>query len=342
MVDVGVFDWVDYSDREPPTRIFGERLGLAALADELGFTTYHVAEHHFTPLGGAPSPSVWLAAVARETSRIRLGPLVYLLPLYDPLRLLAEIAMIDHLSNGRMELGVGRGVSPYELGYYGMDPTRSREVLEETVEILVKGFTEDRLFHEGRTRPSYDGVPMELRPLQQPYPPLWHATSSPDGLAWAGRHGMNLMGLGPAALFGQAVAGYREAQAAHSDDAERFNAHVAEPRMGMMRQVIVADTDEDAEKILRAMFDQWQHSFVKLWLANDDEPHAVGIPTIEGFKGAGALICGSPETVRHGLAATIEEGGLNYLAVAFAWGSIAAEQTERSMRLFADEVRPHL
>jgi alkanesulfonate monooxygenase SsuD/methylene tetrahydromethanopterin reductase-like flavin-dependent oxidoreductase (luciferase family) len=68
MVDIGVFDWVDFSDKTPPTQLYGERLALTALADELGFARYHVAEHHFTPLGGAPSPSVWLAAVARETS----------------------------------------------------------------------------------------------------------------------------------------------------------------------------------------------------------------------------------------------------------------------------------
>lgn len=342
MTNVGVFDWVDFSDKESPTRLFGERLALAALADELGFATYHVAEHHFTPLGGAPSPSVWLAAVARETSRIRLGPLVYLLPLYEPLRLIEEIAMIDHLSNGRLELGVGRGVSPYELGHYGIDPTRSREVFEETMEVLVKGFTNDVLSHDGRACSSYDRVPVEMHPLQQPYPPLWHATSSPEGLAWAGAHGMNLMGLGPASLFGEAAAVYRETFEAHRNDPGRYNAHVSEPRIGMMRQVVIAETDAEAERLLIDTFDQWQHSFVKLWRANNDTPTAVGIPTIDGFRGAGALICGSPETVRAGLATTIDEGSLNYLAVAFAWGSIAHDDVDRSMRLFAHEVLPHL
>jgi alkanesulfonate monooxygenase SsuD/methylene tetrahydromethanopterin reductase-like flavin-dependent oxidoreductase (luciferase family) len=263
------------------------------------------------------------------------------LPLYDPLRLLEEIAMVDHLSNGRLDLGVGRGVSPYELGFFGADPETSRAVFEETLEILVKGFTNDNLTHVGTTRPSYDGVPMELRPLQQPYPPLWHATTSPEGLAWAATHGMNLMGLGPASLFGESVASYRQALAVNRDNPGRFNAHVTDPTIGMMRQVIIAGTDAEAEKLLASTFDQWQHSFVKLWLANDDAPKS-GIPTIDGFRGSGALVCGSPETVRQGLANSLEEGDLNYLAITFAWGSISHDDVERSMRLFADEVMPHL
>ncbi|MDH4144331.1 MAG: LLM class flavin-dependent oxidoreductase [Acidimicrobiia bacterium] len=341
-MDIGVFDWVDFSDEAPPTARFEERLSLAALADDLGYAVYHVAEHHFTPLGGAPSPSVWLAALARETSRIRLGPLVYLLPLYNPLRLISEIAMIDHLSGGRMELGVGRGVSPYELGYYGVSPANSRELFEETLEVVVKGLSNPVLHHEGRLLPSLDGVPMELHTLQQPYPPLWHATSSPEGVAWAARHGLNLMGLGPASFFGQAVAQYHTIRAEHAGDPARYNAHVAAPRIGMMRQVIVADTDAEAERLLEGTFGAWQHAFVKLWVANDDAPVAVGIPTIEAFRGVGALIVGSPDTVLAGIRATIDEGGLNYLACSFSWGSIARDDAARSMRLFAEEVMPRL
>jgi len=181
---------------------------------------------------------------------------------------------------------------------------------------------------------------MELRPLQQPYPPIWHATSSPEGIAWAARHGLHLMGLGPAALFGQAVEGYWSDYERHRDDAGRFNAHVPEPTIGMMRQIVVAETDAEAEAILAGMFDRWQHSFVKLWLANDDEPRAVGMPTIAKFRSVKALMCGSPETVRAELATTLEEGRLNYVALAFAWGSISHDDAARSMRLFAEEVMP--
>jgi alkanesulfonate monooxygenase SsuD/methylene tetrahydromethanopterin reductase-like flavin-dependent oxidoreductase (luciferase family) len=341
MGNFGVFDWVDATEEAPSTRLYADRLELAALADDLGFSTYHVAEHHFTPLGGAQSPSVWLAAVARETHSIRIGPLVYLLPLYDPLRLIGEVAMLDHLSNGRLELGVGRGVSPWELGYHGVDAATSRALFEEMLEVLIKGLTSGHLSHEGRMLRSYDQVPMELGPVQKPYPPLWHATSSPEGINWAARHGLNLMGLGPAALFGRAVDTFRREVSQHRADVGRYNAHVAEPKVGMMRQIVVADTDADAQRMAEEAFPRWKHSFTKLWLAHNDVPVAVGIPSIAAFQSVGALIVGAPDTVQAAVSKLLSEGKLNYSAFAFAWGSLAKEDAARSMRLFASEVMPH-
>src|SRR5581483_10355169 len=113
---------------------------------------------------------VFLAAAAQRTSRIRLGPLVYLLPLYNPLRLLEEICMLDQLSGGRLELGVGRGISPYELGYFGVDPAKTRALFDEALAIILAGLTRERLTYHGRYH-HFDDVPIELRPLQRPYPP---------------------------------------------------------------------------------------------------------------------------------------------------------------------------
>ena len=110
----------------PLDRFYADRLRLVEAYDRAGFYGYHVAEHHATPLGVAPSPGVWLAAVAQRTKRLRFGPLVYLLPLYHPLKLLEEICMLDQMSGGRMLLGVGRGISPIELRYYGIDPDARR------------------------------------------------------------------------------------------------------------------------------------------------------------------------------------------------------------------------
>ncbi len=129
----GTFVWVDDADR-PLHQLYDDHLHLAGRADELGFFGYHLAEHHNTTLGMAPSPNVFLAAVARETTRIRLGPLVYLVPLYRTQRLVEEICMLDHLSHGRLELGVGRGVSPWELGHNGVDANRSRELFLDALD----------------------------------------------------------------------------------------------------------------------------------------------------------------------------------------------------------------
>src|SRR5512132_315765 len=124
-VEFGMFDWIDRRQQAPLGQLYEDRLRLLQAADAAGFFCYHLAEHHATPLGMAPSPSLFLTAAAQRTTHIRLGPLVYLLPLYDPLRLIEEVCMLDNLSNGRLELGVGRGVSPYELGYFGVDPART-------------------------------------------------------------------------------------------------------------------------------------------------------------------------------------------------------------------------
>src|SRR5258708_61556 len=107
---VGLFDHVERSDRPLATQ-FDERLKFAVAAEAAGIYCLHVAEHHGTPLNMVPVPGVYLGAVARATTRMRLGPLVYLLPLYSPLRLIEEICMLDHLSRGRLDIGVGRGGS---------------------------------------------------------------------------------------------------------------------------------------------------------------------------------------------------------------------------------------
>ncbi len=139
-VDFGLFDWIDRG-KAPLHQLYEERLQFLEAADALGFFCYHLAEHHATPLGMAPSPALFLAAAAQRTKRIRLGPLVYLLPLYNPLRLVEEVCMLDQLSGGRLELGVGRGVSPYELAYFGVDADGTRPIFDEALAVLIAGLT---------------------------------------------------------------------------------------------------------------------------------------------------------------------------------------------------------
>ncbi len=148
-VEFGLWDWIDRR-AAPLDRIYEERLQLLEYADGAGFYCYQLAEHHATPLGLAPSPSLFLSAAAQRTRRLRLGPLVYLLPLYHPLRLLEEICMLDQISGGRLELGVGRGISPYELGFFAVDPQESRAIFLEALEVILRGLTSQRLTHQGK------------------------------------------------------------------------------------------------------------------------------------------------------------------------------------------------
>ena len=129
-MQVGLFDHISHGER-PLAQLFDERLEFIKACDEAGFYCLHLAEHHATPLNMVPVPGVFLGAAARMTKRIRLGPLVYLLPLYSPLRLAEEIAMLDHLSHGRLDVGVGRGVSPFELKYHKIDHAQSRDIFND-------------------------------------------------------------------------------------------------------------------------------------------------------------------------------------------------------------------
>jgi alkanesulfonate monooxygenase SsuD/methylene tetrahydromethanopterin reductase-like flavin-dependent oxidoreductase (luciferase family) len=336
-VAFGMFDWIDRG-KAPMHQLYAERLQLVEAADAAGFFCYHLAEHHATPLGMAPSPALFLSAAAQRTQRIRLGPLVYLLPLYNPLRLIEEVCMLDHLSGGRLELGVGRGVSPYELGYFGVDAARTRAIFDETVAILVAGMTNERLTFAGQYY-RYHDVPMELHPLQQPYPPLWYPTHNPESVEYAAKHGYNFAGIGPAAHVHQLVDTYWTTWKAHRHEPDRLNGHVAEPKVGVMRQVFVADTDAEALAAARSAHSDWYHSITKLW--HDHHDHSVdGLFAWDTAVQSQSLIFGSPTRVREQVAQLLEVSGCNYVICSFAWGTFSHEQTLRSLRLFTQEVMP--
>jgi alkanesulfonate monooxygenase SsuD/methylene tetrahydromethanopterin reductase-like flavin-dependent oxidoreductase (luciferase family) len=336
-VAFGLFDWIDRGTA-PLQQLYEERLQLLEVADAAGFFCYHLAEHHATPLGMAPSPALFLAAAAQRTRRIRLGPLVYILPLYNPLRLIEEVCMLDHLSGGRLELGVGRGVTPYELGYFGVDAAGTRALFDEVLTILLTGMTHERLTFAG-THYQYHDVPMELHPVQQPYPPLWYPTHNPESVGYAARHGYHFVGLGPAAVVRQHVDAYWQTWETHRHDPGRLNGHVAAPKMGILRQVYVADTDAEAVATARAAHAHWYRSITKLWHDHDD--HSVdGLFAWETATQYETILCGTPARVRDQMARLLEVSGCTYVLGAFAWGTLSQAQALRSLRLFAEEVMP--
>src|ERR1700752_5259402 len=148
-MEFGVFDHLDRTGQALPD-FYEHRLKIAEAYDRAGFYAYHIAEHHSTPLGMAPSPNVFLAAVAQRTKRLRFGPLVFVLPLYHPVRLIAEICMLDQMSRGRLELSFGRGASPIELEYFGADPAQAQDVYNEAVEVIMHGLTHRTLTFHGK------------------------------------------------------------------------------------------------------------------------------------------------------------------------------------------------
>jgi alkanesulfonate monooxygenase SsuD/methylene tetrahydromethanopterin reductase-like flavin-dependent oxidoreductase (luciferase family) len=340
-VRFGIFDWLDERRPLDLATLYEERLQVLEFADRAGFEYYHLAEHHWTPLNMAPSPSLFLAAVAQRTRRLRLGPMVYILPLYHPLRLVEEICMLDHLSHGRLELGVGRGVSPYELDPFGVQLEETRAIFDEALAVVVQGLATGAIDHEGRYF-TFRDVRAVLRPHQRPYPPLWYPTNYPTSVPWIGQHGFSTMfgSLFPSLpAVREQFEIYHRQRAEHAAAPDRLNAHVADPCYGIVRHVYVADTDAQAVQEARAAYAEFAHSFAYLWNLHGNPRHA-SRGDWDTFVEQGGIYVGSPATVRARLRDALDTTGANYFAGAFAFGSLTAEQTLRSLRLFADQVIP--
>jgi alkanesulfonate monooxygenase SsuD/methylene tetrahydromethanopterin reductase-like flavin-dependent oxidoreductase (luciferase family) len=256
-LEFGIFDHVD-DNGVPLADLFETRLKLTEQYDRAGFRSYHIAEHHSTPLGFAPSPSVFLAAVAQRTKRLRFGPLLYVTPMYHPLRVAEEVVMLDHMSRGRLELGLGRGVSPIELAGYGIELEKTPEINREATEVILKALTNDLLDHDGKYY-HFKNVRIAARPLQQPHPPLWFAPIEPSRAADAARLNGHMVTLVPDPGVKVLTEAYRAAWQAAG------NAGAAMPLMGMFRHVVVAETDAKALDIARPAYRQWRHHMAFLW-----------------------------------------------------------------------------
>ena len=340
-VRFGIFDWLD--ERRPLDlgTLYEDRLKVLEYADTAGFYCYHLAEHHWTPLCMAPSPNLFLAAAAQRTRRIRLGPMVYVLPLYQPLRLIEEICMLDHLSGGRLEIGVGRGVSPYEMGPFHVPMDETRAIFEEVLAIVTQGLATGEVNYEGRYF-SFKDVRAVHRPHQRPYPPLWFPTNYAHSVPWLAREGFSTMfGFLFASLpeTGKQFELYQQLQAEHRNDPNRLNGHVADPLYGITRHVYVAETDEQAFQEARAAYAEFHSSFGYLWELHGSDRH-----TRRGdwdqFYEQGGIFVGSPATVRARVQEALELTGANYFCGAFCFGNLTPEQSIRSLRLFAEEVMP--
>jgi alkanesulfonate monooxygenase SsuD/methylene tetrahydromethanopterin reductase-like flavin-dependent oxidoreductase (luciferase family) len=342
---VGLFDHVERSDR-PLATLYDERLRFVAQADEAGFYCYHVAEHHCTPLNMVPAPGIYLGAVARATKQIRVGPLVYLLPLASPLRMVEEICMLDHLSHGRLEVGVGRGVSPFELNYNKVDHAESRDIFIDAFHCISAALANEQFSYSGKYF-TYENVPMPLRPFQQPHPPFWYGSSNTIGAGWAGEHGMHFTANGPTTAAKVNIAAFKEALAKRGGPAVAKPEFSNNTAVGVLRHIVVAETDAEAERIAKPAFDY--HLASLNWLrtmhGSADFTTRLNVQrgqTFEECVAAGMAIVGSPAKVRAEIERQAKELGVNYLLTYLFFGTMSFADAQRSLALFAKEVMPKI
>jgi alkanesulfonate monooxygenase SsuD/methylene tetrahydromethanopterin reductase-like flavin-dependent oxidoreductase (luciferase family) len=345
---VGLFDHVERSDR-PLAQIYDERLEFVVAADAAGFYCAHVAEHHCTPLNMVPAPSIYLGILARMTKQIHLGPLVYLLPLYSPLRLAEEICMLDHLSRGRLEVGVGRGVSPYELNFHKVDHDESREIFIDALACLEAGLSHERFSHQGKYF-NYTDVPMPMRPYQTPHPPFWYGSSNTVGSTWAGEKGLHFTANGPTAAAKINIAAFAEALA------KRGGAQMPKPEfasgaaIGALRHIVVAETDAEARRIAKPAFEYHLASLNHLRNAAASAGGADLTTRLNVRRGTtfeecienGMVIVGKPDTVYAEIERQTPELGINYLLAYLFFGTLSYADAKRSLDLFSAEIMPRL
>ena len=333
-MEFGVFDHLDRSSLALKD-YYEERLKLIEAYDRAGFYAYHVAEHHSTPLGMAPSPSVFLSAVAQRTRRLRFGPRVYALPLHHPLRLIEEICMLDQMSGGRLEIGFGRGSSPIEIGLYGQNPAEAQRIYAEALDLILQGLSERTLNFQGEFF-SYDNVPMELEPLQKPHPPLWYGVHSPESAERAARRGLNIVSLDSAHKTRGFADRYCEVWRETRGDTHGM------PKIGLGRFIVLADSDKEALDIARRAYPKWRRSFYHLFKLRGGAPIHNRPPDFNQLTEAGLGIAGTPETVGTFLRSQLSDSGANYLIGQFAFGDLSLSESLRSVELFTRHVMPIL
>jgi len=330
----GIFDWIEAS-RRPPAEVYAHKLELAAAADRAGFHGYFIAEHHGTPLSIDGSPSVMLSALLQRTQRLRAGALTFCLPWHDPYRLYSEVCMLDHMSGGRLELGVGRGVSPIESRIFGLHSIdESREKYRASLDLFFE-FSRHNIVR-------YRGADLELhlKPLQKPWPPLWFPSSNSESIAFTARHGYHTAFLGRLADCKPHFERYRELWARHRDDPGRHNAHVDSPFLAKTQHLVIADSDAEAERLGLEAYATWAGHIHHLTRKH-------GRPNVHRTEPFGAdstqpLIAGAPARVTEKLKEMLRITSANYLLCIFSFGDLAPEHAMRSLELFSSDVKPKL
>jgi alkanesulfonate monooxygenase SsuD/methylene tetrahydromethanopterin reductase-like flavin-dependent oxidoreductase (luciferase family) len=331
-VRFGIFDWIEASSR-PPAEVYEHKLELAAAAERAGFHGFFIAEHHGTPLSIDGSPTALLSAIFQRTRRLRAGALTFCLPWYHPYRFYSEVCMLDQMSRGRLELGVGRGVSPIESRIFNLNSIdESRERYRQTLETFFAASASETMDINGQK------AELHLKPYQRPYPPLWFPSSNRDSIEFTARHGYHTAFIGRHSDCRPLFERYRELWEKHKNDPGRHNAHVASPFLARTQHLVIADTDAEARRLGEKAYETWAGHIHHL-------TRKLGRPDVHKTTpydedSAQRLIAGSPRTALEKLEEMLRLTGANYVLCIFSFGDLHAEHALRSLELFSGEVMP--
>ena len=332
----GLFDQLENDGSTPIGIQYREHLELARMADEAGFSHWFKSEHHHVPLDIAPSINVFLSAVIQETSNMRISSLVHLLPFYDPMRLYEELCMLDHLSDGRLDVGFGKGISPPEQILWGVPRDEAAARTEEALDYILSAMK--LVAKEGLgCLFSYDGRywsatehPLEISPFQQPHPPLWR----PGTLATAAQMGVSTIIPGPMNSIPENVEAYREQQ-----NPEPAGGHT--PILSTLRRIVVAPTEGEAVTIAERAWATFDANLTKLFREYDLWPPTM-VPSFLGDTekafATESLVAGSPTQVAEYFERFEQESGLTHVTLCPAFGDITTDEARTTLDLLGDVV----
>jgi luciferase family oxidoreductase group 1 len=242
MIQYGVFLLMPSPSGESSPKVYARALEVALVAEQLGFHSIWIAEHHFSNYGYVPRPLVMASHIAAKTKNIRIGTGVVVLPLHHPLIVAEETAMVDILSNGRLEVGLGRGYQPYEFERFDKNLSESRERWSEGVEILQKAWTLDTLCHKGKYY-QFDNTTIFPKPIQKPHPPIWMVAQSEQSIIHAATNGFDVL-TGGAGFPMDTLVAFRKLF-----DQNLVNRKTGKiPRFGVQSKIYVASSSTEARE----------------------------------------------------------------------------------------------
>jgi alkanesulfonate monooxygenase SsuD/methylene tetrahydromethanopterin reductase-like flavin-dependent oxidoreductase (luciferase family) len=324
---------------------YAETLAQIELADRLGYGCAWLVEHHFLPgYSHASKPELLLAAAAARTARVRLGHAVIPLPLHHPVHVAERVAALDVLSGGRLEVGIGRGFSPREYATFGADMAASRELVEESLDILLASFERKPVTHHGRHY-RIEGLDILPRVVQEPHPPLWTAAVSPETYDWAAARGLGVLAgpFKPWFMVNHDIGRYRGAWR-----------HRAAPRIGMTVGVLCLADGRRARRLAKDAFTWFYRELYRVALPVLERlyPGYEQLRELGRFRalmklGAdlgladtfGLAVVGDPAEVREKIG-RYADAGVTHLLCAFGAGAVEPALARESMALFAREVMP--
>lgn len=343
----GIFDHLEQQRGTPLAETYEGRLRLIEQADRSGFYCWLTAEHHHSPLCMAPNQMVFFAAAAARTTRIKLGSLVSVLPLHHPVRLLEELCMLDHLSRGRLQIGVGKGPTGAEYAMWGGNPELRQEMFDESMQILLQGMQHEFVNHAG-THFRFSNLWMALRPYQTPHPPFWYG----ENAATAGKLRTNLVCHGSNADVSAKLRVYQAAFSQSRPSWRNGICHNASPIYGATRRIYLADNEREAIERARASYEVYLGNFRKplpddivvdgIRSPRGTLPPKFGPTAISFEQGIAGetVIAGTPAALRDHLRDYTTKTVGNYYGVSFQWGDLSHEEASASMALFVKEVMP--